>query len=340
MQNKQKILILLILFILSSTVACDKTSDLITETIPDQTLEKSFTLGGAPIEVKVRLSDTSLPITDFLTMTVLLEYQEGVKPVPLLIEAEVYQPLVLIEKPAYEEQWLQNSSYIQQKWQFKFEAFSSGKFSIKPFEVYFRLEKERPNDLSSWPVYKIVTEPLSFKIEAADIDPNAKLAEIRGFILPPFDWYPLLIALLISFFLFSTYFGVKWYLLRDKPGVSEVDIPDYVKIALKSLDQLDADRLIEKQKIDILHTKLSDILRSYLENYFRLKAREQTTEEFIRDISLSSQFTGDQRNLLLQFLRLADLVKFATFEPGSEASQNAFRSVKNFVLMTGKKNGI
>ena len=340
MQNKPKFSFLFILFFLSLTVSCDKTPDQTTGISPSQCLEKTYTLGGAPIEVKVQLSDTSLPITDFLTMTVSLNYKEGVRPVPLLINPEIYHPLVLAEKPVYEEQWLQNNNYNQQKWQFKFEAFGSGKFSLKPFEIYFRLEKDRTKDLNKWPVYKIVTEALPFEIEAVEINPNAKLAEIRGFILPPFDWYPLLVALLVSLFLLSAYFGVNGYLLRNKPGVSEIEIPDYYKITLQSLDQLNADRLIEQQKIDVLHTNLSDILRSYLENYFLLKAKEQTTEEFIRDISRSSKFTGDQRNLLQQFLRLADLVKFATFEPDAIASQNAFKSVRNFVLTTGKKDGI
>lgn len=321
-------------------LGCDQLSDKKTETPPDHSFEKIFTLGGAPIEVKVRLSDTTLPITDFLTMSVILEYQEGVQPIPLLINPEVYQPLVLVEKPIYEEQWLQNDNFVQQKWQFKFEAFNSGKYSLKPFEIYFRLETERVNDLSKWPVYKIVTESIPFEIEKVEIDPNAKLAEIRGIILPPFDWYPVLIALLVSLFTFLIFLGLQWYLSKGKKDVPGIEIPDYYKIALRSLDQLNVDQLIDRQEIDTLHIKLSDILRSYLENHFLLKAREQTTEEFVRDISLSSQFSGDQRNLLQHFLRLADLVKFATFEPDIDVSRNAFKSVRNFVLTTGNKNGI
>jgi hypothetical protein len=340
MYNTKKLLKLVIPILFWLMMGCNTPSDQKIETQSDHSFEKIFTLGGAPIEVKVRLSDTSLPITDFLTMTVLMEYQEGVKPIPLLIKPDVYHPLVLVEKPVYEEQWLQKDNFVQQKWQFKFEAFNSGKYSLKAFEIYFRLEKERVSDISKWPVYKIVTEPIPFEIEKVEIDPNGDLAEIRGFILPPFEWHPVLAALAASLLIFLAYFGLQWYLLRGKPDVSDIEIPDYYKIALQSLDQLNVDQLINRQEIDQLHTKLSDILRSYLENYFLLKAREQTTEEFLRDISFSTQFSGDQRNLLQQFLRLADLVKFATFEPDIDASRNAFKSVRNFVLTTGNKNGI
>ena len=137
--------------------------------------------------------------------------------------------------------------------------------------------------------------------------------------------------------------GFAFFLYRSrfkKEGFVEENPVDFCRQALDELDCLEQKDLIGKQAFDQLHTELSAILRRYLENYFQIKAQEQTTEEFIVEISESKQFSGEWRNMLQQFLRLADLVKFATFEPGADISRGAVRDVRSFIVKTGRQHGI
>jgi hypothetical protein len=65
-------------------------------------------------------------------------------------------------------------------------------------------------------------------------------------------------------------------------------------------------------------SEVSDAVRHYLEDRFGLKAPEQTTEEFLTD--LSRRPTLDQRHQgpLAAFLEQCDLVKFAGWKPGAQ----------------------
>ena len=62
-------------------------------------------------------------------------------------------------------------------------------------------------------------------------------------------------------------------------------------------------------------TRVADTIRIYLEERFRLRAPERTTEEFLLELQTSTHLTRDQKQTLAEFLQSCDLVKFARFEP-------------------------
>lgn len=62
-------------------------------------------------------------------------------------------------------------------------------------------------------------------------------------------------------------------------------------------------------------TKVSNIVRVYLEDQLSLKAPERTTEEFLRELRMSCLLEDEQKVSLGRFLEQCDLVKFARHEP-------------------------
>ncbi|HUR44455.1 MAG TPA: hypothetical protein VMZ27_01170 [Candidatus Saccharimonadales bacterium] len=62
-------------------------------------------------------------------------------------------------------------------------------------------------------------------------------------------------------------------------------------------------------------TMVSDTLRIYLEERFRFRAPERTTDEFLVELQSTHHLTPDQKISLAEFLQSCDLVKFARFEP-------------------------
>jgi hypothetical protein len=76
---------------------------------------------------------------------------------------------------------------------------------------------------------------------------------------------------------------------------------------------------------------VSDAVRVYLEERFRLRAPERTTEEFLRDLQKTSALSTAQKESLGLFLEQCDLVKFARFEPPEtmlrELQESALRLV-------------
>lgn len=62
-------------------------------------------------------------------------------------------------------------------------------------------------------------------------------------------------------------------------------------------------------------TVVSEILRTYLEERFRLRAPERTTEEFLVELRSSSSLDVAHKTSLGDFLTRCDLVKFARAQP-------------------------
>jgi hypothetical protein len=60
---------------------------------------------------------------------------------------------------------------------------------------------------------------------------------------------------------------------------------------------------------------VSDALRTYLEERFRFRAPERTTEEFLHELKRTELLLPDQKEGLGEFLQRCDLVKFAQYEP-------------------------
>jgi hypothetical protein len=63
-------------------------------------------------------------------------------------------------------------------------------------------------------------------------------------------------------------------------------------------------------------TRLSEIVRVYLEERFGLKAPDQTTEEFLASLPQSTALQPGLKPLLEEFLTQCDWVKFAQGDPG------------------------
>jgi hypothetical protein len=92
--------------------------------------------------------------------------------------------------------------------------------------------------------------------------------------------------------------------------------------------------LLEQDECKPFYTALSLILRSYLEGRFNLNAPDETTEEIIEELSRSPELNGQQRNILQEFMRQADIVKFAKGHPDRTTMESAFHTTKQFVEET------
>jgi hypothetical protein len=70
---------------------------------------------------------------------------------------------------------------------------------------------------------------------------------------------------------------------------------------------------------------VSDALRLYLEERFKLHAPDRTTEEFLIELQRANQLNDSQKEFLADFLSRCDVVKFARHEP-SEAELRSLHS--------------
>jgi hypothetical protein len=102
----------------------------------------------------------------------------------------------------------------------------------------------------------------------------------------------------------------------------------------RELERLLALGLPEKGAVERFHTLLSNVVRGYLEKRFYLRARRQTTPEFLRAMADSPQLSAEQQEFLRGFLQQCDLAKFAQFRPSSEECQERATAARAFVAQT------
>lgn len=82
-------------------------------------------------------------------------------------------------------------------------------------------------------------------------------------------------------------------------------------------------------------TRLSEIVRVFLEERFGLKAPEQTTEEFLSRLPANPDLDEDLKALLGEFLTQCDWVKFAQGDPGRTECERLHQMASRLVDQTG-----
>jgi hypothetical protein len=166
-------------------------------------------------------------------------------------------------------------------------------------------------------------------------DSSSEIADIKSIHklpgrIPPWLWISFLIAL--TAFLVGWITSKLWkHRERIIPGAPP--IPPYV-IAFRALEALKKRGLLEKDECKPFYIELSIILRSYLEGRFNLNAPDETTEEIVEEMSRSPELDGSHRNILQEFMRQADMVKFAKGHPDRATMESAFETTKQFVDQT------
>lgn len=101
--------------------------------------------------------------------------------------------------------------------------------------------------------------------------------------------------------------------------------------ALFELTELLKRDLVGKNRIKDFYVELTMIVRRYIERAHKIRAPKQTTEEFLADAAMCPRFREEVVHKLRDFLRSADLVKFAAFRPDAEAIDRALNTARDYI---------
>ncbi len=211
------------------------------------------------------------------------------------------------------------------------QSFDSGLYVLPPFK--FIVDKDT-----------FSSEALSLKVLPVKVDSLTTIHDFKGVEKPEFFlsdifpeflvkywWAILLVLLLIAGILYS-YF--RWFRKGTLPFVSKpvIVIPPYEEAVMK-LTQLKSEKLWEAGQDKEYFTRLTDILRNYLDRRFGVNAMEMTTGQIMTALRKNeeSMAVNDQLNKVLD---MADFVKFAKMRPLPEDNEVAYQRAMNFVNET------
>ena len=153
--------------------------------------------------------------------------------------------------------------------------------------------------------------------------------------IPGFLFWLFIIALLITGA--AVFFMLKRSRIK-KQEVEPVD-PPWVT-AYRHIEQLRKDQLIKQGKVKEYFTRLSDIVRRYLEGRFAIRAPEMTTEEFLRELKGSACLGERQKEFLRNFLNSCDMIKFARHSSSGSEMEKVLTAAVSLIDETKAPAGI
>jgi hypothetical protein len=104
--------------------------------------------------------------------------------------------------------------------------------------------------------------------------------------------------------------------------------------AMQEMRRLEAFDLPGQGQQERFSTELSNIVRRYIEQRFRLAATRQTTPEFLAGMGTSARLSSQQQAMLREFLEQCDLAKFAGLSPTPEQCGAMLNAARRFVQDT------
>jgi hypothetical protein len=219
---------------------------------------------------------------------------------------------------------------IQIKYDYLLTSFDSALYLLPPFKVIINTDTVYSNELS-------------LKVSTVDVE-SGNYYDIKDILPPEFVWkdYALFIYLFAGFWILI---GIILYILdrRKKhksilPFIKTVEaviLPPHVR-ALQALDRIKAEKLWQHGKEKEYHSQVTDTLRTYIEERFRVPALEQTSYETLQRLRGISDVDLVLEKLK-QILLLADLVKFAKYHPQPDENELSLMNAYLFVQSTLKE---
>jgi hypothetical protein len=211
-------------------------------------------------------------------------------------------------------------------------SFDSGFYQVPPAFVEYRDAsgtKRFYSDYARLIVSRTKIAPQDTTMKIFDIVGPYKAPVTFGEILP---WILLVIAAA------AIIWGVI-ILLRKLRKNEKVEEPDHIieaahQIAFRELEKLRNEKLWETGEIKQYYTRLTEIIRQYLENRYGIYSLELTTSETLEALVRSGFKKDEKYTSLKSILNSSDLVKFAKYKPEADENSSIFTNSWKFVEET------
>lgn len=217
-------------------------------------------------------------------------------------------------------------------------SFDTGYYRVKP--VYAQLS----NDQGQQRFYSGYSFLEVLRVNIAPADTSAVIYDIVEPFKAPVTveelvpWF--LLAILVCLAIFGIYkliyFIAKRNLVKAEMEPEKPKEPAHI-IAFRELDELKNAELWQKGDIKGYYTRLTEIIRQYLDNRYGVSSMELTTPETLMALTRVGFKKDENYTNLKMLLDSSDLVKFAKHKPVNDEHQMQFERTHRFVEDTMEK---
>jgi hypothetical protein len=314
------IIIALLIFILG----CGQKSENYQSPAAEKNPARSVVERG-PVKVIAEVQPAKAQLSDEPVLTLTIDYESGVhieKPpfgtsLGNFVIRDFHEPMPKTR----------NGREIMQQ-VYTLEPMQTGKLLIDPISVTFTDLRPKGDEKT----HTITTEALNIEISSMVGDNVPSLASLRPSAgpldLPTYGsviaWSIVVICIALAIMGWFT----RRHFQRKQVAAAIVLTPE--EMARLELEKLSRSGLAETDVVQF-YVELTAVVRRYIERTTGIRAPEQTTEEFLREISRANTFNRETNERLRNFLESADLVKFAAHRPRTEDIAEGFSRAKIFI---------
>jgi hypothetical protein len=298
--------------------------------IPFILLISIFSAYGQEIMVSSSFDTSRIYIGDQLKFTIKTDKPAGINLILPYFKDTICKNIEILSGPVVDSISASGRVKIIQK--YTVTSFDSGHYQVKP--VYAEMKSQNGlkrfySDYSVLDVMRIKIAPPDNSAKIYDIIKPYKAPLTLGEILP---W--LLIAIIIAVSFWAALRFIR-KLKKSHTGPEIVFDPDPAHvIAFRELEKLREEKLWQKGELKYYYTRLTEILRHYLENRFSVYSLELTTSETLEALVRTGFRKDASYDQLKTILNGADLVKFAKYIPEPSENDLHFQKSWDFVMAT------
>lgn len=217
-------------------------------------------------------------------------------------------------------------------------SFDSGYYKVPPAYAEIKNEngiKRFYSDYSLLEVMRVKIAPPDTTAKIFDIVKPYKAPVTIGEILP---W--VLLAALLAAAIWLIIKLIKRF-KKSKSEPEQVINPDPAHIiAFRDLEKLREEQLWQKGEVKLYYSRLTEILRQYLENRYGVFSLEMTTSETLETLVKTGFKKDELYSTIKTILNGSDLVKFAKYKPEPDENEQHFDNSWKFVELTKVKEEI
>ena len=207
------------------------------------------------------------------------------------------------------------------------QSFDSGVYRLNPVKYVAGGETIASNRL----VLKVLPVPID-SLETihdyADIsDVDRKLIDYLPDFLVDYGLWILAAIVVIALIAWAAWYRSRRKTVAEGPKINPVSPYDE---AIGGLTTLREEKLCEQGREKEYYTRLTDILRNYLQRRFNINAMEMTSTQILSTLE-HNDATRLPRRYMHRVLEIADFVKFAKVRPLPDDNVQAFNSAMQFV---------
>ncbi|MBS4056837.1 MAG: hypothetical protein KGZ82_05935 [Bacteroidales bacterium] len=207
-------------------------------------------------------------------------------------------------------------------------SFDSGSHVIPSIPIKYSL----PNDTTSQTAY---SNPLMLRVFSVAVDTSQAFRPIKGPMRVPITFMEVLPWLLGLAGIALLVFIIMKLVVRRSARLGDILVPQKPSIAphilaLSELEELRLRKMWQSGQVKEYYTRLSEIVRVYIEGQFKVMAVEMTTDEILSGIT-PFNINAEAIEKLSFALQLADLVKFAKAQPTAMENDLCLNHMVDFV---------